>query len=1755
MGIYEENTIITVIQTVRVGDRVWYDNDGDGLQDDPADEPGVQGVTVTLFDGNGDPVTDMAGNPVGPEVTDGNGNYLFEDLPPGDYYVVFDLATLPTGYDVTGRNATNDQQPAASDQADSDGHPTTGRTPTTDELAGGEEDLTLDLGIVAPVSVGDRVWVDENSDGIQGVPADEPGVEGVTVMLFKADGTPVTDMNGNPVGPEVTDSDGNYLFENLPPGDYYVQFDLGTLPDGYGVTRQDSGSDDAKDSDADPTTGQTDDTGFLVSNSHDPSLDMGIVSLGEVTVGDRVWYDTDRNGIQDAGEDGVESVVAMLFNADGTAVMDMDGNPVGPQITDSNGNYLFENLPPGDYFVRFDLSTLPADYIVTSQDATNDQQPTTSDQLDSDTDPDTGKTADTGFLPAGSEDLTLDMGIVQVEPVRVGNRVWYDNDSDGLQDDPVDEPGVAGVTVTLVDGNGDPVTDIDGNAVGPVVTDDNGNYLFENLPPGEYAVQFDLNTLPASYGVTKPNVTSPQPSAPSDQLDSDANPSTGSTGSVTIPSGENLTLDMGIVSLDGVRVGDRVWLDENRDGLQDPGEPGLSGVGVMLYDVLGSDPVATTVTDGDGNYLFDGLVPGDYYVVFDLATLPDYHVVTEQNAGADDGVDSDVDPENGRSNTTGVLFGGEEDLTLDMGVYPLGNVTVGDLVWYDDDQDGIQGSGETGVENVTVRLYDVATDDLLATTMTDALGNYLFDDLPPGDYYVVFDLNTLPVGYVPTMPNATNDQQPAASDQSDSDADPATGETMPTDVLFDGEADLTLDMGIYQLPGVEVGNRVWFDDNGNGVQETGEAGVPGVTAQLFNAMTGEPILDEQGEPWVDVTDSTGAYLFENLPPGQYYVVFDLETLPEDHTVSAQTLSPGGSVADPATGQTMPTDVLINGQKDHTLDMGIWKPVEVGDKVWFDDDGDGVQDNDEAGVAGVTVTLYNNSTNAPVLDERGNPLTAVTDEAGNYLFSDLPPGDYYSVFDLNTLPDGYIVTVQEVGSQTQLDSDGDPSTGQTGPTGFIPSGGQDLTLDMGIVRPVEVGNRVWLDDDANGVQDEGEAGVPGIGVTLYDGATGEPVTDDAGNPLTDVTDDDGHYGFSNLPPGDYYVVFDLEDLPADHLVTRPNTTSDQVDSDVNPGTGESSSTGFLTDGASDQSLDMGIYSVVDVTEEEIVETPIRVGGTLWVDENSNGQVDETEQVLAGITVALYSVTDPETSVATQVTDEDGYYLFENVPEGEYFTAIVPETLPEDAVLLKTTSDDADTLRTTTGPLEDDDQSVLLDLPVMFPGSLSGQVWLDPNGDGMSTEEDASGLADIPVLIYNEQGELVAETVTDDTGHYIFPDLLPGLYQVAYGTPDGYGVSPFESDDNLRTHPDSEANTALTEMIMIGAGDHLEQQNVGLYPGASIGNLIWEDLDGDGIQDEGESGLPQVVLQLFNDADELVSETTTDENGNYLFNQLIPGDYYMIISQPEERVPGLQNELSLDTESDQESVRTPIITLEPGESDTEIDLNFVQPSAIGNLVWLDTNQNGLYDATEVGISSVTVWLYDSDGNLVDETQTDAEGHFEFMVPAGEYQIEFAVPAGMEFTVRDNGDESLDSDADPESGRTEITVLMPGETDHSFYAGLIVSPTAIHLMSLVAKDSMNGVVIEWSTGAEFATFGFEVYRSRDGSFENAILVTDGMVLARGGDTLYTFVDSTAHPEQIYSYWLVEVQNDGQIYRYGPSQVITSQPQFVMFLPIIQR
>ncbi len=1207
-----------------------------------------------------------------------DGVFTFTAVPSGTYVV---SATLPTGF-VSSAPTTNTAGIDNNDNGSKAGPfvisaPFTA-TPGTndgvivsDDTAGATVNPAIDFGIVSNAyDLGNRVWFDTNNNGV--MDTNEQPVEGVTVTL-QTPGGELTD---------VTDADGYYSFEGLEPGVYTPVIaaanfapGVGSTPGGAleeywsstGASTDATATGSGKDHGVDPS----DRSAYLVDGvaGVPVTLGQGLQPVGEdstspalangdargnqtadfgfytQSIGNVVWNDLDNDGRRDAGEDGLPGITVTLYAATGGTETVVDTT-----TTDANGAYLFTQVPSG----TFSIGIVPPSNGTSSIGAGGEADPASNIDDSSAQVSDNGVVISAGEIrsapfaatpgdagalsnntvddTAGStNNPTLDFGVFA--PAQLGNKVWEDLDHDGVQDP--NEPGVPNVTVVLTGPNG-PVT---------TTTDSNGGYLFTDLISGTYQVTF---LPPNGYTFTLPGGT------PGNDTDSNADPVTGVTTPVVINAGDaNLTIDAGLWR--PASLGNTVWLDRDRDGLQDAGETGMNGVEVTLLDKAGN-VVSTTTTASiggvDGIYTFTNLISDTYHVSF---ALPAGFTATTPNTATNtfDLTDSDGIAQGDPAAVTGdvPLFPGDVNPTVDQGLWkPL---SLGNLVWEDVNNNGVVDGVEAGIDGVQVQLFADADKNgipdgaALATQTTTNGGRYLFTDLPEGNYVVRV---TLPAGYAGSTGqngNASGPVEPgiaesnAAGDDSrdhgsnvgaivssgtvtlTNDIEPTTESdtTLPTGITNgadDANTQLTVDFGLFKP--ASLGDTVWYDNDYDGAQDSGEAGVPNATVVLYDALTNAPVA-------TTTTDGNGIYTFTNLISGTYAVQFVTSTLPSGYIISPLDNPTAGdasdSDADPVTGQAAAV-TLGYGETNTTIDAGIYRPdAGLGDRVWEDLDHDGFQDPNEPGIADVPVTLYQN----------GVPVsTTQTNASGYYSFTDLVPGTYSVTFGT---PAGYLPTINAGAIGDPGNSDADPVTGGTGDV-VLPANQFNPNIDAGFWRPASLGDTVWEDFNHDGAQNDGPTGVAGVLVTLFNDA-GDVVS-------TTVTGPNGDYMFTNLISDTYYVSFTL---PVSYTFTTNDAAGDGVDSDANTLTGV---TGLyvLNAGESIPTVDAGIWR------------PAALGNYVWVDVNHDGVQDPNEPPVAGVTVELLDANGIVT--ATQQTNTAGQYLFTDLISATYQVRFVTTTLP-------------------------------------------------------------------------------------------------------------------------------------------------------------------------------------------------------------------------------------------------------------------------------------------------------------------------------------------------------------------------------------------------------------------------------------------------------------------------------------------------------------
>gem|GEM_PF-3971772 len=258
---YDLDSVIVDVRCLNLGNYVWYDTNNDGIIG--LGEAPMPGVTVELFyDADGNGVIDVSEQTVyATATTNGTGLYLFEGLPEGKYFVGIPASQFGTGgalqhlhssgttmggAGTTSELSAADPDANASDTDDNGQYqkvgfyvggvmtnaPVTlnytlepmGESPNNSSIADGDDNLTVDFGFYG-MSIGSGIFADVNNNGTQD--PSETGIAGVTVILYAANGTTV-------IATTVSDSNGNYLFTNLPEGSYIVGVQTAGGPlDGY----------------------------------------------------------------------------------------------------------------------------------------------------------------------------------------------------------------------------------------------------------------------------------------------------------------------------------------------------------------------------------------------------------------------------------------------------------------------------------------------------------------------------------------------------------------------------------------------------------------------------------------------------------------------------------------------------------------------------------------------------------------------------------------------------------------------------------------------------------------------------------------------------------------------------------------------------------------------------------------------------------------------------------------------------------------------------------------------------------------------------------------------------------------------------------------------------------------------------------------------------------------------------------------------------------------------------------------------------------------------------------------------------------------------------------------------------------------------------------------------------------------------------------------------------------------------------------
>ncbi|MFN0186266.1 MAG: SdrD B-like domain-containing protein [Aquabacterium sp.] len=909
-----------------LGGFVYVDSNYSSTREPGLDTP-IAGATVRLLNA-------VTGALVATTTTDSNGAYGFADLDPR---LVYTLEQPLPGAPANLRNGPINPgriggAPCTSGCAAQPNTPVanTDRIATID-LGGGQDGSDFDFGEQLTTFIAGLVHVDANRNNA--LDGDEAGrIANVTIRLVQG----ADCASGTTLQTTTSAADGTWRFDNVAALQNYLVCE--TQPAGYGNGHANGAGGGNVIAITNLAPGGS--TGNLFGETLAAISGSVFADFSAATPGNN------NNGLRDPGEAGIAGVPVTLTGTD------QFGNAVNRVVaTDASGNFRFDGLFPangGGYMLTEGVIPSTAGTFNDGLDRAGSAGGSTA-----------VNDAISAIAPvAGQQAADYLFGELPIAPI--SGTVYLDrNRSNSLDPQPTDGR-LGGVTLRLYDG-----TACSGNPRLSLTSGNDGTYLFSGQSVGlSYSV---CQTQPLAYanGATHPGTNGSSPVA--DQIVITALPLAGSPGN---DFGERAASLAGFVFLDAANDGART------------GDAGIGGVTVTVTgtDVAGNLVSRSATSDAGGAWRVDDLP----------AAGPAGYTVTEQVAQP---VVNAVPTLNGRTSAGSVggtatspavtpsavgavlLAAGADGAEYNFGeILPVG---ASGTVFIDANDDGLQDpNADPGIGGVV--LVITGTDDLgnpvSRTVTTGPDGRWSIADLRPGIYTIT----------QPSQPPGTSNGKTSAGSAGGTATAQDTRPSAITAINLTTPGTQATGYNFAELASsAAINGRVWLDLDNDGVIDGNETGIAGVTLELSGQDTsGRPVTR------TTVTDATGQWRFDALPPGTYTVT---EPAQPSGTLNGRTLAgtTGGTASAVATTPSTIAGIsLAPGQESQNNHFGELPAASIGGRVWNDLDNDGVIDPGENGFAGVTIVLTGT-------DDLGRPvnLSVTTDANGNYSFAGLRPGSY------------------------------------------------------------------------------------------------------------------------------------------------------------------------------------------------------------------------------------------------------------------------------------------------------------------------------------------------------------------------------------------------------------------------------------------------------------------------------------------------------------------------------------------------------------------------------------------------------------------------------------------------------------------------------------------------------------------------------------------------------------------------------------------
>ncbi len=744
------------------------------------------------------------------------------------------------------------------------------------------------------------------------------------------------------------------------------------------------------------------------------------------------------------------------------------------------------------------------------------------------------------------------------------------------------------------------------------------------------------------------------------------------------------------------------------------------------------------------------------------------------------------------------------------------------------------------------------------------------------------------------------------------------------------------------------------DDNLNGQRGKYELNAAGILVEVYN----------QNQELIQSVETGLEDVELSLPAGIYSLHFNTQ----DKYLFTK-MGKGGGRLNSATGPSennisIIENVQVSANQTTFVSSAVAISSSIEGRIWLDSNNNGIMDEDEPAFTDIQITATGKA--------KHKSASAHIDENGYWKITQLPQDSYVIKA---TLPEDHLFAIYTLEGR-DLRSIFTPFTGNSDSRDFYLKNAEQLkNVNIGVVKPGSARIQAFFDQNYNGILDEGEQGVAGIHVEFIRDTTDKSIA-------KGFTDENGNFFVPAIRQNSYRI---RAILPADgtEFTIRGNgdvASNNHFNQLV--GRRESSIPHIQINNNEETQIALGVARMLDF------------GGLVYIDKNFDGVYQRGEKLVPNVEVIAYR---GEQEIFRTKTNNKGEYRITGLYSGNIRLEFAPV---KDHMYVRRLDNNEENYITHAEkskgftdeiPLIMGENNTKVNAGIILEGNIQGKIFEDLNDNGF--DDDNKGFENVAVNLLDTNQNLLLHTFTNADGLYEFEGILPGRYQLQYTLPQGAKFA--DSVDGGNTFV-SEQNEYLGETFDFASGTKLQANLGGAYRLAHLEGIAFEDSNGNGVQDSGEKALQGVAIELSSqNAKQVPLKSSSDAKGNYVFNNLRPGDYALQITLPTGYIFSNDSNVAwANANSDVLSVTQSSLLENPVQH-----IPAVSPASIESSAWLDINKNARKDENDIAYAdSQFVLLYNNE--ILGNYKSDAQGQITIAnLRPGEYELALLLADGAE------------------------------------------------------------------------------------------------------------------------------------------------------------